>query len=148
MKAKQHTRIKAFLLMMVFSLNTIIGFACSIGVKMGYNNHHHEKPVLAASSSHHDHNIEQNKEHQHSQNSSGGKDDCCSHGVTSFNLLDKATANSVSILHPVFATAFVLSFYTPWALRKMFIPKNIRAFAQTYHPPIPDIRVAIQSFQI
>ena len=127
-------------------MNTVIGFACSVGLKMGYNNHHHEEQANAASS-HHQHQ-EQSKEHDHSQQPSNSKDDCCSNDITSFNLLDKSVTNTVNIDHPVFTSVFVASFNTDWTLSKFFIPKNIRAFARPYHPPFPDIRVAIQSFQI
>ena len=147
MKATRNIQLKAVLLLVIFSANTLIGFACSLGIKMGYNNHHHpkEKSVAAASSHQHHHHKEETK---HSSPASHSEDDCCSNGVTAFNLLDKTTANSVSFVHPVFASAFVVSFYAPQALPRLDLSKNIRAFARSYHPPIPDIRVAIRSFQI
>lgn len=139
-------------MLLVFSMNTLLGFACALGLKMGYNNHHHEEAKATATCQHQQ--LNHNKPFGHSQQVTNSnqhpktKDDCCSHSVTSFNLLDKAPAHTSSIVHPVFATAFALSYYTRSVLPKLSIPKNIRAFAQTYHPPIPDIRVAIQSFQI
>lgn len=145
MKQNTSIKLKAAFLLAVFALNTVLGFACSMGLKMGYNNHHHEAALVSTETKHPNHN---SKEHQHSHQSSGSKDDCCSHGVTSFNLLEKTPAHAISLVHPVFATAFLVSYYTPWILPKLFIPKSIRAFAQDYHPPIPDIRIAIQSFQI
>ena len=35
-------KLKATLLLIVFSMNTVVGFACAMGVDMGYNNSHHE----------------------------------------------------------------------------------------------------------
>ena len=40
---------KAAFLITVFSLNTIIGFACAIGIDMGFNaTHHHEEEGIQA----------------------------------------------------------------------------------------------------
>lgn len=139
--------------MLVFSLNTLLGFACSLGLNMGYNEHHHETESSVSTSllAQHEHGSSQNhhedKKHQHPNNESSN-DDCCSHGVTSYNLLDKSVAEQVTIVHPVFGTAFLAAYYYIDLFQPQYAPKNIRAFAQSYHPPIPDIRIAIQSFLI
>lgn len=133
--------------MVIFSFSSVIGFACSIGIKLGYNNHHHEKSIANTASSCHDStNENDNKNSQHPFNNNN--DDCCSNGVKTFILLDKENVNTVSFLHPVFSTSFVVSPFILWPLPTSLIPKNIRAFAQSYHPPISDLRIAIQSFQI
>src|SRR5689334_8615019 len=41
MKSGLKNSIRAALLLVVFSLNTVIGFACSIGIDMGFNSTHH-----------------------------------------------------------------------------------------------------------
>lgn len=148
-KKNRNIRLKAALLILVFSLNTALGFACSLGLNMGYNGHHHheQEAVSTHSTQHHGHHNE-GKEQHHPTSSNSSKDDCCSNGVTSFNLLDKSVSEQVTIVHPVFATAFLAAYFHIASLQAQLIPKNIRAFAQSYHPPIPDIRIAIQSFLI
>ena len=139
--------------MLVFSLNTLLGFACSLGVDMGYNEHHHETELsLSASNApQHEHGSNQkhheDKKHQHTKKESS-KDDCCSNGITLFNQLDKTVSEQVTIVHPVFATSFLTAYFYIDLFQPRYAPKNIRAFAQSYHPPIPDIRIAIQSFLI
>jgi len=139
--------------MLVFSLNTLLGFACSLDFNMGYNEHHHETELSVPPSptAYHehgsDHEHQEDKKHRHPINESS-KDDCCSNGVTFFSLLDKSVSEQVIIVHPVFATAFFNSYFHIGLLHPHYVPKNIRAFAQSYHPPIHDIRIAIQSFLI
>ena len=45
MKRSRSIQIKAALLLLVFSLNTVIGFACAVGVDMGFNTPHHQDEV-------------------------------------------------------------------------------------------------------
>lgn len=134
--------------MLVFSLNTLLGFACSLGLDMGYNTQHHEKEIVSSHSTQHHRQHKEGKEQHHSTSSNSSKADCCSKSVTSFNLLDKSISQQVAIVHQVFATAFVADYYYINLLQPHYVPKNIRAFAQSYHPPISDIRIAIQSFLI
>ena len=132
---------------MVFSLNTLLGLACSLGINLGYNKLHHPAAQDNTPSKHHNHQKVAAK-HQHSrQKSESSKDDCCSHTVTSFNLYSKTVSQTVNIANPVFVTSFVASFLTATLLPHVII-KNTRNFSQNYHPPIADIRIAIQSFLI
>ena len=41
MSTSIYIQLKAALLLLVFGLNTIIGFACAVGVDMGFNTSHH-----------------------------------------------------------------------------------------------------------
>ena len=44
MKGNTSIRLKAALLLIIFSMNTVIGFACAIGIDMGFNTtHHHDE---------------------------------------------------------------------------------------------------------
>ncbi|HEY5631199.1 MAG TPA: hypothetical protein VIR31_03660, partial [Nitrososphaeraceae archaeon] len=49
-------KIRALALLTVFSLNTVAGFACSVGVDMGYNAHHHEHGKKHLHKHEHQHN--------------------------------------------------------------------------------------------
>jgi hypothetical protein len=154
-------RLKAAFLLMVFSLNTIVGFACSIGIDMGFNTKHYHDPEAMAAAVHvhadgkkHIHHKEASK-HHHGEaesdhhKSKGEKDNCCNDGVMKITQLDKAVPQSVSIaLHPIFFTAFVSSFYYVDILYSSQINTSIKYFVRSYHPPISDIRIAIQSFLI
>ena len=131
MKIKRTIQIKAAFLMIVFSLNTIIGFSCAVGMDMGFNTkHHHDE----ATNNHHD--------------SKEGKSNCCNDGVLKFSQMDKSVPGSVSIVNPIFFTSFIFTFYNSDNLFSSLETPSIKYFVRSHHPPIPDIRVAIQSFQI
>ncbi len=50
MKRNISIKLKAAFLIIVFGMNTVIGFVCAMGVNMGYNVHHHESEEME----HHD----------------------------------------------------------------------------------------------
>lgn len=165
MKRNTSIKLKAALLLMVFALNTVVGFACAAGVDMGFNSkHHHDKEATEAGVHIHKdsklHVHEEKKEgyshekaHHHDeagshQKSGSDKDNCCNDKVRSFEQLDKSVPNSLNINHPVFFTAFLASFHNVIIIPHSDIVKDIKQFVRSYHPPIRDIRIAIQSFQI
>ena len=138
---------------MVFAMNTVIGFACSMGADMGFNSHHHDQHLtetkvhIHADGKKHEHHNEHGK-HQHDSNAGTEKGGCCNDGVVKFQHLDKSlNQNIVTALNAPFFTAFVGNFF------RINIPESIsvrtnKHIAQFFHPPPPDIRVLIQSFQI
>lgn len=154
--------ISAFLFT-VFSLNTVVGFACSVGIDMGYNSKHHSGDVATEAVVHihkdgkkHVHHEKKGKHspgksHKHDQSknhhSDQKKDDCCGDEVTKFVQLDKTHPASLNIIHPIFLIAFFDNFLCV-DLPGLDIVKDIKQFVRSYHPPIPDIRISIQSFQI
>jgi hypothetical protein len=144
-------KITAIFLLTVFSLNTLAGFACSLGFDLGYNRiHHHDEQDTETIVQHHREgkNLVHHFHHEvNNHKSKGNKDDCCSDEVTNFARLDKAVPASLQIVHPAFLPAFFETFYND-ALLSPGVVKNIKQFVRSYHPPIPDIRVAIQSFQV
>jgi hypothetical protein len=150
---------------MIFSLNTIVGFACSVGVDMGFNSKHHHKEEATGAVVHihkdgkqhlhherkngHSHDRSNNHDETVTDHKAGGdKDDCCNNKVRSFEQLDKSVPASQSLVHPVFFTAFLTSYYNINIIPHSGVIKDIKPFVRSYHPPIPDIRIAIQSFQI
>ncbi len=150
-------QLKAAILLIVFSLNTLIGFACSVGLDMGFNSHHHEEELTEAA----DHMHADSKKHLHhnvasdhhsdkikAHHEKSDKDNCCNGPVTKIAQQDKAIASSISVISPVFFTALISSFYNVDALLSNGADSHIKYLVKRHHPPIPDIRVAIQSFQI
>ena len=149
MKKIKSIQLKAAILLIVFSLNTIIGFACAVGLDMGFNSHHNEEEVnkatvhVHADGKRHLHNVEATDHHETSD-----KDNCCNDQVAKIIQQDKAIAPSINIISPVFFTALISSFWNVDALLSNGADSHIKYLVRRHHPPIPDIRIAIQSFQI
>ena len=144
--------------MIIFSLNILIGFACAIGMDMGFNtSHHHEEEATKAvvhihkDGKKHLHH-EAAKHHDEADNDNHkkeGKDNCCNDKVIKFNEVDKSASHSLNTsITPIFFLIFISSYSIANILYTSFIDTGIKYFVRSYHPPIPDIRVAIRSFQI
>jgi hypothetical protein len=157
MKSILTIQLKAAFLLIVFSLNTVIGFACAVGIDMGYNSkHHHDDDGASGVAIHvhadgkkHNHDNEAGN-HRHkadAHKSCDGKDNCCDDQVTKFSLLDKSVPQS-SADNPIFFTAFISSFYNIDILVASQATKNTKYFVRGHHPPIPDILIANQRLQI
>ena len=105
MTSRQKNKLRAFFLLAVFSLNTVMGFACSLGVDMGYNSEHHahEKHNSLKLHSH-----PSGHKHEHTGLAISGttikgvNNDCCTNGVTRFTLLDKAITHPLLLHSPAF----------------------------------------------
>ena len=232
LKRNTSIKLKAGFLLTVFGLNTVIGFACSVGMNMGFNSGHHQEANTSAPVVHihadgkrhvhdakkqgqrdekpqpgneagkavvhfhkdgkqHIHDREKDtrshnalpgnanretpvhihkdgKRHVHNEKAESQGDDrsaltvekkvhqeqkrpeenCCTDEVRDFEQLDKSVPQPVKIVHPIFFTAFVGTYYDISLLPLEDVVKDIKQFVRSYHPPIPDIRIAIQSFQI
>lgn len=155
MKGNISIQLKAAILLIVFSMNTVIGFVCAIGVDMGFNNKHHHDDGNAteaadyvhADGKKHQHHDEATK-HHHDSKEGSEKGGCCNDAVIKFQNLDKNLNpnNNSAISIPVFA-AILTSFFGLAIFTKEQVP-NQKHIAQLFHPPPPGIRVLIQSFQI
>jgi len=155
MKKITSIQLKAAFLLTIFTLNIVVGFACAIGMDMGFNTHHHHHDEemeamehVHADGSKHFHHNEAISHHDEANNQDSKDDNCCKDKVTGLTLLDKSVPQSYSGIHPVFFTAFLASYYNINLLPHTDIVRDIKQFVRSYHPPIPDIRIAIQSFQI
>lgn len=141
-------QLKAAFLLIIFSLNMFVGFACAVGVDMGFNTtHHHEEEatevhVHADGKKHHHEKAEDKHSHK------GGNDDCCNDKVIKLSQVDKAVPQTAKLLSPVFFTAFVVTYYNINISYPSQLNTSNKYFVRGHHPPIPDIRIAIQSFQI
>lgn len=146
MQSKITIQIKAAFLLVVFSLNSIMGFACSLGIDLGYNRGHHT-PIVT--------NEEQTPGHcdftepsAESNSAPAEHHDCCKDEVVKFTLSDKSPASSIKLDAPAqfaldVAAMYFLSVWNPQQV------STIHYYVQSDHPPISkDIRVAIQSFLI
>lgn len=150
MKKIKPIQLKAAFLLIAFSLNMIIGFACSVGLDMGFNSHHHgdEESIVTETSHHHRSKLDYHNEAVKDHPQSNDPDNCCHDKVAKISQLDKAVAPSFSLsLNFIFLSTFFSSFYNVDLLNSIR-DTSIKYFFRSHHPPIPDIRIAIQSFQI
>lgn len=146
MKKTLSIQLKAAFLVLVFGFNTVAGFACAIGIDMGFNKtHHHDDEATEV---HADGKKHHHEEAEHKHSTKEGKDDCCNDKVVKISQADKAVPQAVKLLNPVFFTAFVAVYNNI----NIFYPSQTNTFTKYFvrghHPPIPDIRIAIRSFQI
>ena len=163
MKRNPSIQLKAAFLLIVFSLNIVLAFACSVGNNMGYNNSNlpDEKAEVIHShgKSHHEEEKtevghQHDKTHSHdeiadNQQSEKSKDNCCTDEAEQFARMDKTAPKTIDFnMHPSFIAAYFSSFYNfDIFLNFEFVPKS-KYFVRSHHPPIPEIRIAIQSFLI
>ena len=130
-------------------MNTVIGFVCAMGVDMGFNTHHQEEEeteievhVHANGKQHH----HEEAEHKHTDNDK--KDNCCKDDVLKLFKTNKAVPQFAKLISPIFHTNFQPAYYTI----NIFYPSQVsttnKYYVRGHHPPISDIRIAIQSFQI
>ncbi|MBN8718693.1 MAG: hypothetical protein J0H85_04555 [Sediminibacterium magnilacihabitans] len=166
MKSNRTIKIKALFLLAIFSLNTVVGFACSLGLDMGFNSRHHSHEESEKQEHVNGHHHEGNKSHSHQHGpvshhhtdsgnniasfSSPGEENCCTDFVVGFQNTDKQIAEKSSIPQKGTNTLLYLVFAPPSAELL-----NAKGFAEhsrippreiDYSPP--DIRVFIQSFLI
>ena len=161
----KRTYIKSLLLLIVFSLNTIVSFACSFGG--AFHDFHHQKISSSTSNKHeeghkhshnsheHDHTDSGNHEHhkgsEHKHDSSpvnNPENNCCSDSVVELQKVDKLVSSNIQAPDAVFVTSFIGAYFDiiSFSVREnRFFRDNIR-----WRPPatIQDLRIVIQSFQI
>jgi ABC-type nickel/cobalt efflux system permease component RcnA len=136
-------QLKAAFLLIVFSMNMIIGFACAVGIDMWFNTGHHEETEIMAHKGSHHHD-DANKHHKSKEE----KGNCCNDHVVKFSQVDKSFPHGFAGLNAIFFTTLISSFYNIDVLHTSKTSANTKYFVRNHHPPIPDIRIAIQSFQI
>jgi hypothetical protein len=133
-------QIKTSLLLFVFLLNTMVVFSCSLGMDMKFNSNHHQENSSSLTNHHH------KSESKHHENE---KHNCCKDEAVKFAKTDKLTPQtSYTGVNPISYPAILPHFYYFNILESdsnIFINKLV---ILGHHPPIRDIRVAIQSFQI
>ena len=170
MNPSKTIKCKALFLLVSFSLNSVVGFACSLGLDMGFNSghhshegeekHEHKHDGHAKGHSNHHEEGEHKHEHKHKHEENGkhkngntarfnapSEDNCCKDFVVGFQSLDK------QLVQKSYPAKQKIE-YAPFVL-----PAIININKQVYTEPVrtppkipdhspPDIRVFIQSFQI
>ena len=149
MKQNITIQLKAAFLIIVFALNTVVGFACAIGIDMGFNTtHHHDGEATETHSA--DKICQHHKpgKHHHDSKESSENGGCCNDHVIKFQNLDKSVNTNVktSINHTVMI-AFVTGPFGNNTFKYKQVPAH-KYYLPFFHPPPPDIRILIQSFQI
>ncbi|MBC7512013.1 MAG: hypothetical protein H7320_25210 [Ferruginibacter sp.] len=154
MKKSKFIQLKAAVLLMVFGLNTVVGFACNIGIDLGFNSIHHgdEKPTkihVHADGQKHDHHSQSvGLQHKEMKKDNSEKKGCCNNEVQKLQSLDKALNQNAKIT--IDAPVFVAILGTFFGIDIFNSAKAypLKYVARFYYPPPTDIRIAIQSFQI
>jgi hypothetical protein len=148
LKRNTTIQIKALFLLTVFALNTVVGFACGMGVDMGFNTkHHHDDEPKASVHVHKD-----GKVHEHhnkaGKDSHNKKDNCCNDQVLKFQSLDKALTQNTKSSAVAPDGCLRISVVYGLEIYKASSEPTLKYIIPLSHPPPPDIRVLIQSFQI
>lgn len=156
MSRNKTIQLKAIFLLIIFSLNNIIGFACAVGMDMGFNSkHHHEKPHTHNGKAHHHHKGAHShttkSQHHHSEIKVSGateKENCCTEDATQLSQSDKLLVNVISsgLEAPVALVALhflYLSYFSSFKPESKKI-QEVRPYVLNSR----GIRVSIQSFQI
>ncbi|MEO6253967.1 MAG: hypothetical protein ABIO79_11700 [Ferruginibacter sp.] len=160
MNTSRTIKYKALFLLVSFSMNTVVGFACSLGIDMGFNSGHHEDHDEEQPN----HSGVQEVDHhgKHSLNhaytvayvehgpvitTSEDEEGCCKNFVVGFQNLDKQLAQKLSFAKIKIAiTPFILHSTLPFKYIIYVEPVRIPPKIPDHSPP--DIRVFIQSFLI
>ena len=166
MRSSRTIKHKALFLLVTFSLNSVVGFACSLGIDMGFNSHHHShesgKQHEHSDADHHEHDGA-NSHSQHGANSrhhtdnhsntasftSPSEDNCCKDFVVGFQSMDKMVAKGCSSVQQqhIAISPFVIPVTSGLNNTKGFT-KNKRIPPTGIDLPPPDILIFIQSFRI
>ena len=164
MNTSRTIKCKALFLLVSFSMNTVVGFACSLGIDMGFNSGHHEdhdeeqpnhSDEVHSGVQEADHYSKHLLNHAHTvayvENgpviTTSEDEHCCKDFVVGFQNLDKQLAQKLSFAKNKIAT-------TPFILHSTLTFKYIIYLEPVRIPPKipdhspPDIRVFIQSFLI
>ena len=126
-----------------------VGTACALGVDIGFNSHHHgeeetESTIhVHANGKQHHHEEAENK---HKDNDK--KDDCCNDKVLKLLQTDKAVPQFTKLINQTFSISFIPVYNSINITYPSQVSTSNKYYVRGHHPPIPDIRIAIQSFQI
>ena len=141
-------QFKAVFLVIIFSLNMFVGFACSIGIEMGFNAPNHDEAEIKTTHTHtHHHGAHKTHDHKKSHTEKREKNGCCNDEVQKVQQLDKninSTAKSTILL---FTALLPPSFFQTYIV-KLFKTNPSKYRERFFYPPPPNILVESQRFQI
>ena len=143
------TQLKATLLCIVFASNTILGFACAVGVDMALLKHiiHYDDTKEESEFCLHV-NAACEKCHYHNEKEPVEEDGCCNSKVVSFEHLDKIISNPVSVDFTVHLYGLPLSLFLNTTIHSGASSSFVNNIFRSFHLPTEDICVSIRSFQI
>jgi hypothetical protein len=140
LKNQLSIQIKTSLLLIVFLLNTMVVFSCSLGMDMKFNSSHHQESISSSPSQHHKSKVKHHED---------DKDNCCKDEAIKFAKTDKLTPQTFYTgINPITSPAILPHFFYFDILESGSNNIINKLVVLGHHPPIQDIRVAIQSFQI
>ncbi len=150
MKSKIIIQAKASFLILLLTVN-IICWNCPMGFcTCGNFNSSENKSVTTEQRYMHKKNCCGKDLTQQQTNNApkGQNNDACNHNIIKFSQIDKLCSIVFTGGNHIF-TSLIPSFYTTNCLTASGVNINILNYClRNYHPPIPDIRIAIRSFQI
>jgi len=115
MKKKRFIQIKATFFLVVFAFNTVVGFACGLGIDMGFNagglgkRKSASKIHIHADGKKHQHGSEKAK-HNHADKTHHEEGGCCTDGVAKLAQTDKALPAAAAVIHPVISSDVISLF--------------------------------------
>jgi hypothetical protein len=159
MPVSRWTYYKALLLLTVFSLNTVVSFACSFGGIFHNFHHKHSLITVQGHSSKGDHFHKHGHEHKHvhdqstapnhgSTDPSDSKGNCCSDSVVELQKLDKSVSRSIEAPDIISISIHIAAYSQLFSVQA--VEETLFATSDRWRPPttIQDLRIVIQSFQI
>ncbi len=154
MKNNISIKLKAIFLLIVFALNTVVGFACAMGHLVTVTHSHgndalpHQHGSDAShhhGSGHHHHGTEALTHTGPAEKEKGG---CCSDEVVKFQHIEKNLTQNVKVGYDAPVFFLIKNSFFNTCIFKAYQPAPQKSIASFFHPPPPDILIAIQRFQI
>ena len=143
MHTNSSIRIKAAFLAIIFTLNILISMGCSLGLCNHCNNKVAEKAIKSTEPPCHHHELV-TKPVKPKDCDRG----CCADNIVKLTKVDKSCPEFFTGANGKLIISFISSFCY---IHTEYISEgyaNEWRYFLNHHPPIPDIRIAIQSFQI
>lgn len=146
-------KAKALLLLIVFLLNTVVGFACAIknnlhedsGENTAGERDHHQPHHLSFEDYHVKSFVIANNNGVSIQ---GGDETCCQNSSNQFNSLTKETPRNCKVLFKAHELAIFYRYISISQAYNRFLFPVLNALKVCQWPPSTNTRIAIQSFQI
>ncbi len=177
MSKQKSIQLKAILLLLVFSINTVVGFACAMGFDGNLaSSHHHAHPENHKkiqgheehAASHHEHPSDMplpdqhvgnpaegehhngHGEHDHAKSPTAekGDNDCCNDEVLKIQSSEKWVNAAISSNVYTPVFVFIASVYFNISERSLDKEIILEFSPRFYYPPPSDTRIAFRRFQI
>lgn len=157
MKKIKTIELKAAFLLILFLLNTIIGFSCAVVLDLGSNANHHEEDVnvipiqIHTDDTYHQYN-NKTKDHYNGADFHLHKtthdEDCRYCKARKIAQQHNALLQSINKVRRIRFTASSTGFHKANIIFSKRFYSHIKYYVQGHHLSIVDIRIAIQCFQI